>query len=98
MSAPLTAGSVMRMFHNDTNQQPFVQLLDIKVINAAAPQAQARHRVIISDGQHYMQGMLATQLNEMVNSSQVCSLAPQRTLARPLACAASSLVGRTSGY
>lgn len=66
----LTAGSVMKMFNNDTSGQPMVQLLEVKQIagNGGSP---PRYRLIISDGVHFMQAMLATQLNDLVTNGQV---------------------------
>ena len=68
----LSAGAVMRMFNKDTSGQPTVQLLDIKQIMVG--NAVRYYRLNISDGQHYMQAMLATQLNDLVTNGQV---APQ---------------------
>ena len=65
----LTAGSVQRMFNNDTAQNPIVQLLEVKQINGQG--GATRYRLIISDGQHFMQAMLATQLNALVDQQQL---------------------------
>eukprot|EP01113_Clastostelium_recurvatum_P027557 TRINITY_DN3326_c0_g1_i3.p1 TRINITY_DN3326_c0_g1~~TRINITY_DN3326_c0_g1_i3.p1 ORF type:complete len:672 (-),score=130.92 TRINITY_DN3326_c0_g1_i3:37-2010(-) len=70
---PLTAGAVATLFRNEhpsTSLKPVLQVLEIKRIqvNNSAPAGQPdRFRLVISDGQHYQQGMLATQLNHMVS-------------------------------
>ncbi|PPQ98811.1 hypothetical protein CVT24_003365 [Panaeolus cyanescens] len=59
-------------------QEYTVQFLSVKLVgnNAksanpnAAPQPE-RHRIIMSDGVHYMQAMLATQLNHLVHEQKV---------------------------
>jgi len=50
-----------------------VQFLSVKKVQPA-PGAQAandRYRIIISDGEHFLQSMLATQLNHMVTDEQI---------------------------
>ena len=49
-----------------------VQVIDHKVLNGGNG-GQTRHRLVISDGQAFMQAMLATQLNDSVDSGQVCT-------------------------
>jgi replication factor A1 len=56
--------------------QPVVQFLSIKAIDAkpaagGAPAQVERYRIIISDGQNYLQSMLATQLNPLVRDGAV---------------------------
>eukprot|EP00624_Nannochloropsis_granulata_P004215 evm.model.NODE_31173_length_31272_cov_26.593374.2 len=54
---------------------PCVQVVDVKKIqpNPGQSTGQDRYRLIISDGTHYQQAMLATQLNELVTSNQIVS-------------------------
>jgi len=47
--------------HNDTSQRPTLQVLEVKTIASAD-----RHRLLLSDGVGYMQGMLSQQLNGLV--------------------------------
>ncbi|GMH90990.1 hypothetical protein TrST_g6866 [Triparma strigata] len=47
-------------------QNPNVQVINIKKVGT-----QDRYRVILSDGTHYIQGMLATQLNQLVADNQL---------------------------
>ena len=49
---------------------PTLQLLDLKKI-AGKSGADDRYRLVISDAQHYMQAMLATQLNGLAEQGQV---------------------------
>ena len=46
--------------------QPIVQVVNLR--NVGQLDKQDRFRVVISDGKHFVQGMLATQLNSMVDS------------------------------
>ena len=45
--------------------------MDLKKVGGNAQQGQDRFRLVISDGAHYMQAMLATQLNHIVEQGQV---------------------------
>jgi replication factor A1 len=45
---------------------PTVQVIQIRPVNNAGP---PRYRLVLSDGTHFIQGMLATQLNDMVHVS-----------------------------
>ena len=76
MAFQLTAGSV-ELLQNATpedvdvfNTQHVMQFLSIKQVGqhpmGSAPD---RYRIILSDGIHYMQAMLATQLNGMVQEN-----------------------------
>jgi replication factor A1 len=73
----LTSGSCVRI-HNATSQDDPVfndnhvlQILSIKPISPPAPNAVPRFRIILSDGLHYVQAMLATQLNQYVQDQQI---------------------------
>lgn len=52
-----------------------VQFLSIKQVTptttASSNPAQDRYRIIISDGEHFLQAMLATQLNELVHNNSI---------------------------
>ncbi|RZC73961.1 hypothetical protein C5167_049442 [Papaver somniferum] len=50
--------------------KPIVQVVDIKLISSNNTNAE-RYRMVISDGVHTQQGMLATQKNELVHSGQL---------------------------
>jgi replication factor A1 len=70
MAEQLTAGICSRIhFTEDANDevwasQPVVQFVSAKQVGANG--ATNRWRAIVSDGQHVMQAMLATQLNHFV--------------------------------
>jgi hypothetical protein len=50
-----------------------LQVVDVKQIGAqgAAAGQGERFRLIVSDGENYQQAMLATQLNDLVNSGEI---------------------------
>ena len=51
--------------------RPIVQLLSIKKVNTGNAAQTDRHRVIISDGAHFIQAMLATQLNPLIENDTI---------------------------
>lgn len=59
--------------HGITHHAPRTQVLDVKKIQPNPGQAVAaeRFRLVISDGTHYLQAMLATQLNHLVAGNQI---------------------------
>mmetsp|Transcript_38141 Transcript_38141/g.44412 ORF Transcript_38141/g.44412 Transcript_38141/m.44412 type:complete len:652 (+) Transcript_38141:281-2236(+) len=50
------------------NFQPVVQILNVKRVGGGS---QERWRVVISDGEHFIQGMLATQINHFITSNEI---------------------------
>ena len=78
MESELTTGIVAKAFTAvDTAEveslQPTVQLLSIKKVpNAGHSNSPDRYRIIVSDGAQFIQAMLATQLNDLVESGQIC--------------------------
>lgn len=68
MAAQLTPGAVSMIYNGQAeNARPRVQVIDIKTLG----QAGERVRVIISDGQHFLQSLLAPQLNQMVTMGKL---------------------------
>ena len=61
----LDQGAIQRMVGHDTSISPRLQVLDVKKIVTGG--SGERFRLVLSDGNFYIQGMLATQCNEMVN-------------------------------
>jgi replication factor A1 len=51
---------------DDPTFAPIVQVIQIRPVNNTGP---PRYRLVLSDGDHFIQGMLATQLNDMVHVS-----------------------------
>ena len=77
MQSELTTGIVAKAYNavdpaEIEDLQPTVQLLSIKkVANARDSSTADRYRIIVSDGVQFIQAMLATQLNDLVESSQI---------------------------
>lgn len=71
----LTEGACARFHSGDKDDEqlwtssPIVQLLSIKKVSAS--QGHDRYRVIISDGVNFIQSMLATQLNSLVEADTI---------------------------
>jgi replication factor A1 len=78
---PLHRGTVRQVLQqNATGLRPVLQIIDVKQIGTNGQQPQQpqaggatteRFRLIVSDGEHYQQAMLATQLNGLVTSGVV---------------------------
>ncbi|KAH9945846.1 replication factor-a protein [Epithele typhae] len=77
MSFQLTAG-ICAQLNDPSNEntpvfesQPTLQLLSFKQVGPTGGSATDRYRVIVSDGEHFLQSMLATQLNYLVQEEQI---------------------------
>jgi len=75
MSSSLTADAVARMVKSEGKSTdpyfaPILQVLKVMKVSAANANNE-RFRVILSDGTHYVQGMLATQQNCLVQSQKL---------------------------
>lgn len=73
-NAPLDTGSVATLYAMTGNGggpsfSPILQVLDTKQV--PGPQGSVRYRIVLSDGKHYIQGMLATQLNHMIATNLI---------------------------
>ncbi|GAA5931347.1 replication factor A subunit protein RFA1 [Sporobolomyces koalae] len=65
----LTTGAIHNMYHSiddPSGIEPILQVLSCKKVNSA-PGAPERYRLILSDGDHFAQAMLATAQNHLVN-------------------------------
>ena len=82
MSTELTRGLCRRLQYSQLDDQeifqsrPTVQFLSIKKIqpnpNAPPPpNATGRYRAILSDGEHFVPAMLATQLNHLIDDDSI---------------------------
>eukprot|EP01114_Cavostelium_apophysatum_P012658 TRINITY_DN2887_c0_g1_i1.p1 TRINITY_DN2887_c0_g1~~TRINITY_DN2887_c0_g1_i1.p1 ORF type:complete len:632 (+),score=173.17 TRINITY_DN2887_c0_g1_i1:130-2025(+) len=75
MAVPsLTQGAIKALYTEAPISNPLVQVIDIKKISGTNPSSQSpqdRYRLVISDGIHYQQAMLATQLNNLVIENQI---------------------------
>lgn len=80
MATLITKGIITRMHHAQAGDEelyrsgPVVQLLSVKSVTAN-PQAgngpAERFRLILSDGEFYVQAMLATQINSLVHNEEI---------------------------
>lgn len=69
----LSSGAISHIYNTkDTSGKPVVQVVELKQINASSgTSANPRYRLAVSDGSHYQQAMLATQLNALVASGDI---------------------------
>ncbi|KAG6577754.1 Replication protein A 70 kDa DNA-binding subunit C, partial [Cucurbita argyrosperma subsp. sororia] len=70
----LTEGAVMVICKRESSAetfQPVVQVIDLKLVNTTQQSGSERYRLLLSDGTHYQQGMLGTQLNGLVKSGKL---------------------------
>ena len=51
--------------------KPVLQVSDIRLVNTQQSSGNERFRILLSDGCHLQQGMLATQRNELVKSGRL---------------------------
>ncbi|KNA24868.1 hypothetical protein SOVF_011810 [Spinacia oleracea] len=69
MAVNLTEGAIEAMCNGDTEIKPLLQVADIRLVNTQNQNsATERYRLLLSDGVHLQQGMLATQRNELVKT------------------------------
>ena len=52
----LSVGSIVSIHNNVEVKEPIVQVINVKKDLPTSPQQTDRYRLIISDGNHYMQG------------------------------------------
>ncbi|KAI4327970.1 hypothetical protein L6164_020372 [Bauhinia variegata] len=74
MAANLTEGAITFMCRDDFSSEdlkPVLQVIDLKLVQAQQHSATERYRLVLSDGSHYQQGMLATQKNELVHTGRL---------------------------
>lgn len=74
MASKLSAGAVAAMYKGEPWNKPLVQVIDIKKIQGPNGATQPeRFRLVISDGVHFQQAMLATQLNPLIQSQTIAN-------------------------
>ena len=71
---PMTGGAVQRMYHDDSTPGSVVQVLDIRRLSTDNPMAVERFRLVVSDGQHYQQAVVVTELNARIKSGEIQTL------------------------
>ncbi|CAB9518541.1 Replication protein A 70 kDa DNA-binding subunit [Seminavis robusta] len=69
--SPNAITRISRMSNSDEDPsfQPTLQVLNIRKVNNSG--AQDRYRIVISDGQKFIQGLLATQINHLVDNQSL---------------------------
>ncbi|CAM6044043.1 unnamed protein product [Sphagnum compactum] len=68
MAGMLTENAIVALNIGDVDLRPILQVMDVRQIGS--PQStQERYRLVLSDGVHLQQAMLATQLNEKVKKA-----------------------------
>ncbi|RDX67786.1 Replication protein A 70 kDa DNA-binding subunit C, partial [Mucuna pruriens] len=73
MAVTLTPGAITAMCSGNCSEElkPVVQVLDLKLVQSQQHSNTERYRLVLSDGSHHQQGMLATQRNELVHSGRL---------------------------
>ncbi|XP_052075679.1 replication protein A 70 kDa DNA-binding subunit-like [Mytilus californianus] len=75
MAPDLTSGAIEAIVGGNTFDRPVLQIISSKKITAAGSSAD-RYRLLLSDGLHsYSHAMLATQLNNLMESGEMDNLA-----------------------
>jgi replication factor A1 len=62
---------VMQSNSSDPAFQPILQVISIKPVANNNGVGVNRYRAVLSDGEHFVQGMLATQFNELVDNDEL---------------------------
>ncbi|KAG0479184.1 hypothetical protein HPP92_013903 [Vanilla planifolia] len=69
--ANLSRGSIAAISQGvGDDLQPVLQVVEIRLVNTVKSSVE-RYRMLLSDGVHHQQGMLATQMNDIVKSGQL---------------------------
>ncbi|KAJ7943945.1 Replication protein A subunit [Quillaja saponaria] len=75
MAVKLTEGAIAMMCREETisdDVKPVVQVTDLRLLQQPQQRSTTeRYRLVISDGSHSQQGMLATQKNDLVSSGKL---------------------------
>ena len=73
--AQLSSGCIRAIYQGQEPKQPIVQIIDIKKIQGPSGQQnqQERFRLVISDGSHFQQAMVSTQLNELIHTQTIAT-------------------------
>ncbi|KAI9125105.1 hypothetical protein K1719_003721 [Acacia pycnantha] len=74
MAAKLSSGAIMTLCRDDLSYddlKPVLQVIDLKLVQSQQHNNMERYRLVLSDGSHYQQGMLATQKNDLVHAGRL---------------------------
>lgn len=68
----LSSGSVSHIYATrDVSSEPILQVVDLKQIVSNKPNEGPRYRLSVSDGSHFLQAMIATQLTSLVTDGSL---------------------------
>lgn len=73
-AADITCGAIQHIFNSgNASSHPVVQIVELKSISHSIsnPDAPPRYRLAISDGTHFQQAMIATQLNVLITQKKL---------------------------
>jgi|APGre2960657444_1045066.scaffolds.fasta_scaffold03599_2 replication factor A1 len=67
----LHRGSVRELLAGKTSIHPVLQVLDVQEIGSAATRSDSneRFRIMLSDGEHFQEALLAKQFNKLVKNN-----------------------------
>jgi len=73
MAVSLTQSAIMEMCSANCPEglQPVLQVIELKLVQSQQNSNVERYRLVLSDGSHYQQGMLATQKNDLVHAGKL---------------------------
>ncbi|KAK7367074.1 hypothetical protein VNO80_09082 [Phaseolus coccineus] len=73
MAGSLTPGAIKEICGANCSSglKPVLQVIDLKLVQSQQASNTERYRLVLSDGSFYQQGMLATQMNELVHSGKL---------------------------
>lgn len=70
MAVNLTKDAIAMVSNGDADLKPVLQVADIRLVNTVQNTAE-RYRMLLSDGTHLQQAMLATQMNHFIKSGRL---------------------------
>ncbi|KAL8137076.1 hypothetical protein V2J09_003077 [Rumex salicifolius] len=72
MAVNLTQGAIDMICSGDTEIKPYLQVTEVRLVSATnQTSTNERYRMLVSDGTHTQQAMLATQRNDLVKSGRL---------------------------
>ncbi|CAN0045580.1 unnamed protein product, partial [Discosporangium mesarthrocarpum] len=72
--ATITPGAIAHVISNSSGiseYHPIVQVVSIKKMSSTSGSASERYRLVLSDGKHFTQSMLATQQNSIITEGSL---------------------------
>ncbi|KAF8930521.1 Replication factor A protein 1 [Dissophora ornata] len=68
MTNPCTPNAIEAIYNDQPCQDPILQVLNTRSMPQSGPGGSTRYRVLFSDGNHVLQGIIGTSLNHLVES------------------------------